>query len=53
MPKTAPIDTAEAAYEAAIKMLTRKSRTCQEVRETLLAKAAFLSWIFRARTVSV
>jgi len=40
MPKTAPIDTAEAAYEAAIKMLTRKSRTCQEVRETLLAKGA-------------
>lgn len=40
MPKAAPLQTAEAAYEAAIKMLTRKARSAFEVREALLAKGA-------------
>jgi regulatory protein len=40
MPRAAPLETVEAAYEAAVKMLTRKARSASEVRAALLAKGA-------------
>ncbi len=40
MPKRRPLDSLEGAYDAAIKMLARKSRTTQEVRDDLLEHGA-------------
>jgi regulatory protein len=40
MPRAAPLDTLEAAYDAAVRMLARKPRSCAEVQKALLDAGA-------------